>query len=204
MITLLLENMLAWMRSLSGTTSLRAILYFDEVFGHFPPAPRNPPTKEPLMRLLKQARAFGIGLVLATQNPGDLDYKGLSNAGTWLIGKLQTENDKNRVLGGLQAAATAQNNLNIDNLGKQISALDPRVFIMHNVHDEGGPLLVHSRWSMSYLRGPLTRQQIRTLMEPQRRALAGDAASDHVEEIGHDEKPSSIRRPNPAAHATPA
>ncbi len=171
MITLLLENMLAWMRSLSGTTSLRGILYFDEVFGHFPPAPRNPPTKEPLLQLLKQARAFGIGVVLATQNPGDLDYKGLSNAGTWFIGKLQTENDKNRVLGGLQAAATATNNLNVDNISKLISSLDPRVFVLHNVHDEGGPILVHSRWSMSYLRGPLTRQQVRVLMEPQRRAL---------------------------------
>ncbi|MEP7288518.1 MAG: DUF87 domain-containing protein [Chloroflexota bacterium] len=171
MITLLLENMLAWMRTLSGTSSLRAILYFDEMFGYFPPAPRNPPTKEPLLRLLKQARAFGIGLILATQNPGDLDYKGLSNAGTWIIGKLQTENDKNRVLGGLQAAATAQNNLNIDNLNKLLSSLDPRVFVLHNIHDEGGPVLVHSRWSMSYLRGPLTRVQVRQLMEPQRRAL---------------------------------
>src|SRR5258707_584322 len=171
MITLLLENMLAWMRTLSGTTSLRALLYFDEVFGHFPPAPRNPPTKEPMLRLIKQARAFGLGVILSTQNPGDLDYKGLSNARTWLIGKLQTENDKNKVLGGLQAAATAQNNFNLENLNQLISNLDPRVFILHNVHDEGGPILVHSRWSMSYLRGPLTRQQIRILMEPQRRAL---------------------------------
>jgi hypothetical protein len=171
MITLLLENMLAWMRTLSGTTSLRCLLYFDEVFGHFPPAPRNPPTKEPLLRLLKQARAFGIGLVLATQNPGDLDYKGLSNAGTWWIGKLQTENDKNRVLGGLQAAATADSHLDMDNLNALLSSLDPRVFVLHNVHDSGGPILMHTRWSMSYLRGPLTRQQIRTLMEPQRRAV---------------------------------
>jgi hypothetical protein len=171
MITLILENMLAWMRTLSGTTSLRAILYFDEVFGHFPPAPRNPPTKEPMLRLLKQARAFGIGMVLATQNPGDLDYKGLSNAGSWFIGKLQTENDKNRVLGGLQAAATAETKLNIDNMSKLLSSLDPRVFVLNNVHDNSGPILMHSRWSMSYLRGPLTRQQVRTLMEPQRRAL---------------------------------
>src|SRR5579871_6449673 len=159
-ITLLLENMLAWMNSLSGTSSLRGILYFDEVFGAFPPYPRNPPTKEPLLRLLKQARAFGIGLILATQNPGDLDYKSLSNAGTWFIGKLQTENDKRRVLGGLQAASTAQTNLNFEHLSRLISSLDPRVFIMHNVHDERGPLLMHSRWSMSYLRGPLTRPQV--------------------------------------------
>ncbi len=170
-ITLLLENMLAWMNTLSGTTSLRGILYFDEVFGAFPPAPRNPPTKEPLLRLLKQARAFGLGLILATQNPGDLDYKSLSNAGTWFIGKLQTENDKSRVLGGLQAASTARTNLNFENVSRLISSLDPRVFIVHNVHDERGPILMHSRWSMSYLRGPLTRPQVQILMAEQRKAL---------------------------------
>ncbi|MBX3083323.1 MAG: DUF87 domain-containing protein [Anaerolineae bacterium] len=172
-ITLLLENMLAWMRSLSGTTSLRSLLYFDEVFGHFPPAPYNPPTKEPLLRLLKQARAFGIGIVLATQNPGDLDYKGLSNAGTWIIGKLQTDNDKRRVLGGLQAAATADSNMDVASIDTLLSNLAPRVFLMNNVHDGSGPYLFHTRWTMSYLRGPLTRQQIRTLMEPRLKAMQG-------------------------------
>jgi len=167
-ITLLLENVLSWMRSLSGTTSLRALLYIDEVFGMFPPHPYNPPTKEPLMRLLKQARAFGLGLILATQNPGDLDYKGLSNAGTWFIGKLQSENDRKRVMAGLEGLIDARSNFNIDQVGKMISRLDPRVFVMHNVHDEGGPLLFHTRWAMSYLRGPLTRQQVMTLMAPQR------------------------------------
>ena len=170
-ITLLLENMLSWMRGLSGTTSLRAILYFDEMYGFFPPAPHNPPTKEPLLRLIKQARAFGIGLILATQNPGDLDYKGLSNAGTWLIGRLQTANDKSRVLDGLQSAATAQSPINIEALDKLLSSLDPRVFVLNNIHDDTGPILLHTRWSMSYLRGPLTRQQVHTLMEPQRQAL---------------------------------
>ncbi len=171
MITLLLESMLSWMRTLSGTTSLRAILYFDEVFGFFPPAPYNPPTKEPLLRLLKQARAFGIGLILATQNPGDLDYKGLSNAGTWLIGKLQTDNDKQRVLSGLQGAATAETKINLDQLSQLLSSLDPRVFLLNNVHDDRGPVLVQTRWTMNYLRGPLTRSQVRTLMEGQRQAL---------------------------------
>ncbi|MFN8418439.1 MAG: DUF87 domain-containing protein [Anaerolineae bacterium] len=170
-ITLLLENMHAWMRSLSGTTSLRAVLYFDEVFGHLPPAPYNPPTKEPLIRLIKQARAFGVGIILATQNPGDLDYKGLSNAGTWIIGKLQTENDKKRVLTGLQAAITADSNLDFNNVNELLGALGPRVFLMHNIHDQSGPILFHTRWTMSYLRGPLTRQQIRTLMEPRLRAM---------------------------------
>jgi hypothetical protein len=167
-VTLLLENMLSWMRSLSGTTSLRAILYVDEIFGFFPPHPYNPPSKEPMLRMLKQARAFGLGLVLATQNPGDLDYKGLSNAGTWFIGKLQTENDKNKVLSGLQSAVTVDNNLNIDDIDRLLSNIDPRVFIMHNVHDNSGPFPMHTRWAMCFLRGPLTRQQIRTLMAGQR------------------------------------
>ena len=168
-VTLLLENMLAWMRTLSGTTSLRSILYFDEVFGFFPPYPYNPPSKDPLLRLLKQARAFGVGLVLATQNPGDLDYKGLSNAGTWFIGKLQTENDKNRVLTGLESMQSASHPFNIDDIDRLLSTLDPRVFILHNVHDNGGAYPFHTRWAMSYLRGPLTRQQIRTLMADQRK-----------------------------------
>jgi hypothetical protein len=171
MITLLLENLLSWMHTLGGTTSLRAILYFDEVFGHFPPAPRNPPTKDPLLRILKTARAFGIGTIVATQNPGDLDYRGLSNAGTWWIGKLQTDNDKKRLLGGMESAATADSRLDIKKLDNLISGLAPRVFLMHNIHDDDGPTLLHTRWAMSYLRGPLTRTQIRTLMDPQRAAL---------------------------------
>jgi hypothetical protein len=169
MMTLLLESMLSWMRTLDGTTSLRALLYIDEVFGYFPPSPYNPPTKGPLLRLLKQARAFGVGLILATQNPVDLDYKGLSNAGTWFIGKLQTDNDKKRMLGGLEAAATSQTQFNLKELDKLLSQLDQRVFVLNNVHNPDGPIVFNTRWAMSYLRGPLTRQQVRILMEPLRR-----------------------------------
>jgi hypothetical protein len=170
-ITLLLENMLSWMRTQSGTSSLRAILYIDEMFGYFPPYPKNPPTKEPIMRLLKQARAFGIGLVLATQNPGDLDYKGLSNAGTWFIGRLQTENDRKKVMGGLESLATADANLDLNQVERLIADVESRVFLMQNVHNDGGPILMHTRWAMSYLRGPLTRQQIRYLMASQRQQV---------------------------------
>lgn len=169
--TLILENMLTWMRSLSGTTSLRAILYVDEMFGYFPPYPKNPPTKEPILRLLKQARAFGIGLILATQNPGDLDYKGLTNAGTWFIGRLQSENDKKKVIDGLRSMATTDDSMNIDDVAQLIADIAPRVFLMRNVHDSDSPLLLHTRWSMSYLRGPLTRQQIEMLMGNQRKEL---------------------------------
>jgi hypothetical protein len=169
--TLLLENMLGWMRTLSGTTSLRSLLYIDEMFGYFPPHPYNPPTKEPILRLLKQARAFGLGLILATQNPGDLDYKGLSNAGTWFIGRLQSENDRAKVMSGLESLATAEAGLNLKEVEQLISDIEPRVFLMHNVHDLGGPILVHTRWAMSYLRGPLTRQQVQVLMAPQKQQL---------------------------------
>jgi len=170
-ITLLLENILGWMRTQQGTTSLRAILYIDEMFGYFPPHPKNPPTKEPLMRLLKQARAFGLGLILATQNPGDLDYKGLTNAGTWFIGRLQSDNDRRRVMDGLQAMANVNDNLSLQDIGAMIADIAPRVFLMRNIHSDGGPILVHSRWAMSYLRGPLTRQQIQILMGRQRQEL---------------------------------
>ncbi|HUN09273.1 MAG TPA: DUF87 domain-containing protein [Aggregatilineales bacterium] len=170
-ITLILENMLGWMRMQSGTTSLRSILYIDEMFGYFPPYPKNPPTKDPLLRLLKQARAFGLGLVLATQNPGDLDYKGLSNAGTWFIGRLTSDNDRQRVMSGLESLASAQQNLNLADVNRLIADIEPRVFLMNNVHDTGGPVMVHSRWAMSYLRGPLTRQQVTQLMANQKQEL---------------------------------
>ena len=167
-ITLVLDALMAWMRTLPGTSSLRALLYFDELFGFFPPAPHNPPTKEPLLRLLKQARAFGVGIALATQNPIDLDYKGLSNAGTWFIGKLQTDNDKQRVLGGLQNIATAEAPINMGTLDRLLSSLGPRTFVMNNVHDSQTPSLFYTRWTMCYLRGPLTRPEIARIMAAQR------------------------------------
>lgn len=169
-VTMILEAILSWMRSLSGTSSLRALIYFDELFGFFPPAPRNPPTKDPLLRLLKSARAFGVGLALATQNPIDLDYKGLSNAGSWFIGKLQTENDKRRVLEGLQSVATAQMPLNLPQLDRLLSNLGPRVFVLNNIHEQTGPTLFHTRWTMSYLHGPMTRSQVSQLMVAQRQS----------------------------------
>ncbi len=170
-MTLMLENILGWMRSQNGTTSLRAILYIDEIFGYFPPHPKNPPTKDPMLRLLKQARAFGLGLILATQNPADLDYKGLSNAGTWFIGRLQSEFDQRRVMAGLASLAEANSRLNLQDVSRIIQDIPPRVFLVHNVHNETGPVMMHTRWAMSYLRGPLTRQQIGLLMQEQRAAF---------------------------------
>ncbi|MDB4262359.1 DUF87 domain-containing protein, partial [Akkermansiaceae bacterium] len=166
-VSLLLNQMLGWMRTQSGTTSLRALLYMDEIYGYLPPT-ANPPSKKPMMTMLKQARAFGLGVLVATQNPVDLDYKALSNMGTWFLGRLQTERDKARVLDGLQGAADAQgggfNRKQMENL---LSGLDSRVFLMNNVHD-GAPTVFHVRWVMSYLRGPLTRRQIKTLMDLKR------------------------------------
>jgi hypothetical protein len=158
-VSVLLNQIVAWMRAQSGTSSLRAVLYMDEIHGYFPPV-SNPPSKAPLLTLLKQARAFGIGVVLATQNPADLDYKGLANTGTWFLGRLQTERDKARVLDGLEgAAAGAMDRAETDRL---LSALDKRVFLLHNVH-EPAPVVFQTRWTLSYLRGPLSRDQIRAL-----------------------------------------
>lgn len=200
-ITLILENMLGWMRTLSGTTSLRALLYIDEMYGYFPPYPRNPPTKDPILRLLKQARAFGVGLILATQNPGDLDYKGLTNAGTWFIGRLQSDNDKQKVMDGLRQMATAEDNMSLDDVGALIADITPRVFLMRNVHDNSGPLLVHTRWSMNYLRGPLTRQQVEVLMRNQRQQLLTQVA---VQQAQHGQGwPQQQAQMNPGAFPPP-
>jgi hypothetical protein len=160
-VTLLLNQIVAWMRAQTGTTSLRAVVYMDEILGYFPPV-ANPPSKAPLLTLLKQGRAFGIGVVLATQNPVDLDYKGLANTGTWFLGRLQTERDKARMLDGLEGAASgAMDRAETDRL---LSALDKRVFLLHNVH-ENGPVVFQTRWTLSYLRGPLSRDQIRALQQ---------------------------------------
>jgi hypothetical protein len=164
-VTILLNEMLTWMRNQTGTTSLRAILYMDEVFGYFPPT-ANPPSKLPMLTLLKQARAFGLGCVLATQNPVDLDYKGLSNCGTWFLGRLQTERDKMRVLEGLEGAANSLGSKFDRQAMEQILAgLGSRVFLMNNVHEDA-PTVFRSRWALSYLRGPLSRKQIEVLMTP--------------------------------------
>lgn len=173
-VTLILENLITWMRRQSGTTSLRALLYFDEVFGYFPPT-AEPPSKRPLLTLLKQARAFGLGCVLVTQNPVDLDYKGLTNAGTWFIGKLQAERDKERVLAGLQGALAEAGQGSAPDYDKIITRIGSRVFLMHNVHDDG-PKIFTTRWAMSYLRGPLTQPQVRQLMADRKPRLAADAS----------------------------
>jgi hypothetical protein len=157
-VTLLYAAIETWMRAQTGTSSLRAIIYFDEIYGFMPPV-SNPPSKSPMLRILKQGRAFGISQMLVTQNPADIDYKALSNAGTWFIGKLQTENDKNRLLDGLQGASPSLDRQHYDNL---IARLGKREFLMHNVHGEE-PEVFKTRWAMNYLAGPLTRAQIPAL-----------------------------------------
>jgi hypothetical protein len=162
-VTLLLEQVVSWMGAQSGTTSLRALVYMDEMFGYLPPHPANPPTKKPLLTLLKQARAFGLGLILATQNPVDLDYKALSNAGTWFIGRLQADRDKQRVLDGLEGVQVGSGGTRRSDFDRMISALRSRVFLLHNVHGDH-PIVFQTRWAMSYLRGPLTRDQVSKLV----------------------------------------
>jgi hypothetical protein len=169
-VSLLLNQIVGWVRTQSGTTSLRSILYIDEVFGYLPPV-AGPPSKLPLLTLLKQARAFGLGVVLATQNPIDLDYKALSNAGTWFLGRLQTERDKERVLDGLEGAAVSgQKQFNRRFFDQMLSGLGNRIFLMNDVHEDV-PVVFETRWAMSYLRGPLTREQIKVLMEPTKKQM---------------------------------
>ena len=164
-VSLLLNHVVGWMRTQSGTTSLRAILYIDEVFGYMPPV-ANPPSKLPLLTLMKQARAFGIGVVLVTQNPVDLDYKSLSNTGTWFIGRLQTDRDKIRVLDALEGVSIGTGKgFDRNQMDQIIAGLGNRIFLMHNVHDDA-PVVFQTRWAMSYLAGPLTREQIKTLIGP--------------------------------------
>lgn len=178
-VSLLLNRVVSWMRSQSGTSSLRAILYMDEVFGFLPPV-AEPPSKRPLLTLLKQARAYGVGVVLATQNPVDIDYKALSNCGTWFLGRLQTERDVARVAEGLAGAASAAGQrLDRSAVERLLAGLQGRVFLLNNVH-ESGPLLFHTRWAMSYLRGPLTRREIK-LLSPERPAPGPRAEAPSVE-----------------------
>ncbi len=166
---LLLDKVKTWMRRQGGTSALRAVVYMDEVYGYFPPHPANPPTKRPLLTLLKQARAQGVGIVLATQNPVDLDYKGLANMGTWLVGTLQTQQDRERLESGLQGAG-----LEAGAARKLLAATRKRVFLLHDVHRKR-PELVHSRFAMSYLRGPLTRDEIALLMKDRAPAARAEA-----------------------------
>jgi Helicase HerA, central domain len=168
--TLVLGKLVTWMRRQSGTTDLRAMLYMDEVAGYLPPT-AAPPTKKPIMTLMKQARAFGVGVVLSTQNPVDVDYKALSNAGTWMIGRLQTDRDKQRLLDGMSAASGG---VDVKAVGDTISGLAKREFVLRRAGKDQ-PEVFTSRWAMSYLRGPLTREQIATLMTDQRAKAAAAA-----------------------------
>ncbi|ACF11410.1 conserved hypothetical protein [Chlorobaculum parvum NCIB 8327] len=175
-VTLLLENVLTWTRAQQGTSSLRALLYFDEVFGYLPPV-SEPPSKRPLMTMLKQARAFGVGCVLVTQNPVDLDYKALTNTGTWFIGKLQAERDKARVLEGLKSAISTAGGSDAGfDFDTVISQLGKRVFLMHNVHEDR-PVIFQTRWAMSFLSGPMTRPQIKTLMAGRKNGSTAQSAT---------------------------
>jgi hypothetical protein len=153
----LLEELLAWTRSLSGSQRLRALCVFDEVYGFLPPHPANPPTKRPLVALMKQARAFGVGVVLATQNPMDLDYRALGNAGVWCLGRLQTDADRVRVVDGL----AGNDGTLAQTLNSTVQRLAQRWFVVRDVHQDGGPSLLQPRWTMSWLRGPMTRTELR-------------------------------------------
>jgi hypothetical protein len=195
-VTLLLSSIESWLRSQQGSPSLKAMIYFDEVLGFLPPV-KEPPSKGPLIRLLKRARAFGMGLLLTTQNPIDLDYKALSNAGTWFIGRLQTEQDKARLLDGLETSDQGKVGFNRKEADQAISKLGKRVFLLHNVHEKT-PQLFHTRWAMAYLKGPITRAQL-----PDLNQLAGASSAsesipskgEQAPEVDMAEKEGTLTRP---------
>src|SRR5262245_33307004 len=174
-VTLIANELVAWMRRQPGTAALRALFYMDEIFGYFPPT-ALPPSKRPMLTLMKQARAFGLGVVFATQNPVDLDYKGLSNAGTWFIGRLATERDQVRVIDGLMSAQAGAG-FDRGALEKLMSGIAPRVFLLRNVNDDA-PVLFRTRWALSWLRGPLTQPEIARLMADRRPAEAAKPAAE--------------------------
>lgn len=194
-VTTVLNEVVAWMRTQPGTSSLRALIYMDEIFGYFPPT-ANPPSKGPMLTLLKQARAFGVGVVLATQNPVDLDYKGLSNCGTWFIGRLQTDRDKARILDGLESSGEV--GFDRSRMDSLISNLGSRVFLMRNVHDQA-PALFQTRWAMSFLRGPMTLSQVQGLAQPPAPAAAVSAPPSMPAPAAAPTAPASA----PAAAAEP-
>jgi hypothetical protein len=198
--TLLFSAVETWMRAQSGAQSLRALLYFDEIFGYLPPV-ANPPSKEPMLRMLKQARAFGVGLVLVTQNPVDVDYKALSNMGTWFIGKLQTDQDKQRLLDGLQGAVAG--NMDRAAYDRLISTLGKRVFLAHNIHNKPGKeaTLFQTRWAMNYLTGPLARTQIPALNQMVGAVLSSEKPSIPASPAAKQTKSSASASP---AVQTPA
>ena len=172
-VTLLLSKVVSWFRAQPGTSDLRALIYMDEVFGFAPPT-AEPPSKKPILTILKQARAHGVGMILSTQNPVDLDYKAMSNAGTWMVGRLQTENDKKRILEGIASATGA---VDVGTYDKLISDLEKRQFLM-SMAKASEPTLFGTRWAMSYLAGPMTRDQVAALMKGREAAQAPDAEPD--------------------------
>ncbi len=191
-VTLLLSQVRGWLRRQRGATTLRAILYFDEIFNYCPPYPKNPPSKVPLLALIKQARAMGLSVVLATQNPVDLDYKGLANIGAWFVGRLRTERDKARLLDGLESAATESGSgIDRDEIGKLLGNLPPRVFVLSDVRAEQ-PMVFKSRQAMSYLRGPLTREEIRQLSPKKLPVPQSSPESPVAQELEETRSPVSL------------
>jgi hypothetical protein len=189
----LLEEVLSWVRALPGSQRLRALIAFDEVYGFLPPHPQNPPTKRPLVALMKQARAFGVGVVVATQNPMDLDYRALSNAGMWLIGRLQTDADRERVIEGVGGSGEDDGPSKAE-LAGIVKKLGPRWFLMRNAHAREGLTLLQPRWAMSLMLGPMTRNEIRRALGKGARSKVGNAPSTNGGEPTKNEAAEDVDR----------
>jgi hypothetical protein len=187
----LLEEVLSWVRTLPGSQRLRALLVFDEVYGYLPPHPQNPPTKRPLVALMKQARAFGVGVLIATQNPMDLDYRALSNAGLWCVGRLQTDADRERVLDGLGDTSGQDGGFTKSELANTVKRLAPRWFLMRDAHAREGLVLLKPRWAISLMLGPMTRTEIRKAREQEG---ASEDKEDEAQTVGSQAQPSETEQ----------
>lgn len=188
---MLLEEVLGWVRTLPGSQYLKALVVFDEIYGFLPPHPHNPATKRPLVALMKQARAFGVGVVVATQNPMDLDYRALSNAGLWCLGRLQTDADRERVVDGLaaevQVSAKSDDDDEPIDLGDTLKRLAPRWFVVRDAHVSCDPILVKPRHTMTLMRGPMTGAQMRKLRENSSPAPQAPRQATHPSAVESDE-----------------
>jgi hypothetical protein len=180
---IVLDQLLAWVRTLTGTQQLRALLVFDEVYGFMPPSPANPPTKRPLVALMKQARAFGLGVLIATQNPMDLDYRALSNAGVWCVGRLQTDADRERVVEALSGGHGSD--VDSASLANVLKLLAPRWFVLRNVHQQPPLVLLQSRTTLCWLKGPMTRGDLKRLTGAAAQSTTHSDVDDGARESKH-------------------
>ena len=153
--TLFMHRVVDYMYETGASNHLKLLVVMDEARGYLPPHPHNPGTKAPITTVLAQGRAQGIGMLLGTQNPMDIDYKALSNVGTWFVGRLR-ERDCARDL------ANELENRGVDL--KTVMNIPQRQFLLMDKH--GGNDTLKVRWCMNHLHGPIACKDLDLLEKP--------------------------------------